>query len=590
MKIQEKISFIPKNKEHARADVLAGLSVAALALPQNMAYALIAGLDPIFGIYTSIVAMIAATFLGTSNYLIVGPTNIMALAIASSLAGTSGNYFEAVLMFTFMVGVFQLLMAIFKLGELVNFVSHSVVSGLTAGVSLLIMSGQLGNLTGVEYEKGSNLILEIYNFALNLNGEGPNLYALAVGIMTMAIIIVLKWKKPALPAYLIAISVSVLVVYLGGWQENLPVVERFPGGLPGFTPFNFDAGFIFSYWSAALSVAVLGFIHVLGALKSMEAHTGEEQDFNRVFVGQGLINIVCSFFSGFAVTGSFTKSFANLQAGARSRLSELIAAISMILFITIFRPVGAYIPIAALAGLVIMVAVKMVDWKEIKDSFLNRFDGLIFTATFIMTIMAPRIDYAIYFGMIVSFILVLKETSHVKYSHMDYEEDNGEFVEMEPEADNGGEEEYTVINLAGNIVFSASDEFKEKLDVSFQEEQKFVLRMRDVESIDLTSLRELENFIDRVKDHGGLVIVCGLSNDLKDMFEKYKLDEKVGEDNVFETHDKMLKSTESAIEQANSCNLPVEDFDEEEEVDSEKISGDENQAGEGEKEGEEAEK
>ena len=556
MKIQEKISFIPENREAARDDLLAGLSVAALALPQNMAYALIAGLDPIYGLYTSIVAMLAATFLGSSNYLIMGPTNIMALALASSLAGTEFGYLEAVLLFTFMVGVFQLLMAFFRLGELVNFVSHSVVTGLTAGVALLIMSGQLGNLTGIEYEGGSNLVLEVAGFLSALNGV--NIYALSVGVMVIVIIALLKWLKPELPAYLLAFSASVVLVYLAGWQENLQVVERFPGGLPAFTPHSFDLSFVTSYWSAALSVAVLGFIHVLGALKAMETHTGEEQDFNRVFIGQGLINMICSFFSGFAVTGSFTKSFANLQAGARSRLSELVAAISMILFITMFRPVGAYIPIAGLAGLVIMVAVKMIDLEEIKNSFINRFDGLIFTATFLTTIFAPRIDYAIYFGMIVSFLLVLKETSQVKYSHMDYEEENGDFVEKDPEEHENGDEEYTVINLAGNIVFSASDEFKEKLDVSFQEEQKFVLRMREVESIDLTSLRELERFIDRVQDHGGVVIVCGLNEEIRTLFENYQLDTKIGDENVFETHDSLLASTESAIEQANDTELPCE--------------------------------
>ncbi len=561
MKLREKISFIPENRKHARDDLMAGLSVAALALPQNMAYALIAGLDPIYGIYASIVAMLAATIVGSSNYLIVGPTNMLALAVASSLAGVQIGYLEAVLLFTFMVGLFQILLAVFRLGELVNYVSRSVVTGLTAGVALLIISGQLGNLAGVEYESGSNLFLEIINFFSAVN-NGVNIYALGIGILTMAVIALLKWFKPGLPAYLLGMTASVIVVFAGGLEGHLAVVETFPGGLPAFTPLDLNLSFIRSYWSAALSVAVLGFIHVLGALKAMETHTGEEQDFNRVFLGQGIINIACSFFSGFVVTGSFTKSFANLQAGARSRLSELVAAVSMIMFITLFRPLGQYIPIAGLAGLVMMVAVKMVDWQDIKESFLNRFDGLIFTATFLTTILAPRLDYAIYFGMIVSFVLVLKETSDVRYSHMDYEEENGDFVEKEPEEDNDNDEEYTVINLAGNIVFSASDNFKDKLEESFQKQQKFILRMREVENIDMTSLKELEKFIDRVKDSGGLVIVCGLNEEIRELFSRYELDAKVGCENILENDDNLLSSTESAIEQANGLDLPGEEDDE----------------------------
>ncbi len=554
MKSANDLTFLPENVGEVRDDLLAGFSVAALALPQNMAYALIAGLDPIYGLYTSIVAMVVGAIIGPSRYLIVGPTNMMALAIASSLGGVEINYFQAVLLFTFMVGVFQLMLVVLRLGELVNYVSRSVINGLTSGVALLIIVGQLGSFTGVEHPSGFNIVMDLYYFAGSL--EEINIYALLIGVLTLAIIISKRILPFSFPGYLVSMAAAVVITILLGWQEQVEVVEHFPGGLPAFTPVNPDPGFMFNYFPAALSVAVLGFIHALGPLKSMETHTGEEVDFNRAFFSQSIVNIACSFFSGFAVSGSFTKSFANLQAGAKSSLSEIFAALTIVLFITIFRPVGEYIPIAALSGLVIMVAVKMVDVQEIKDSFRNRFDALIFTGTFLMTILSPRLDYAIYFGVLVSFVLILKNTSSINYAHFDYHQRESQF--FQEDLDEVRENDYIVINLSGNINFNAAESLKEELDESYQDEQKFIIRMRDVENLDLTSLRELEQFIDKVQDHEGAVIVCGMDENLEKMFEKYDLDDKVGEQCMFAADDHIFSATEAAIEKAEDIDLPYD--------------------------------
>jgi len=560
----DELPFLPESADEVKDDLVAGFSVAALALPQNMAYALIAGLDPIYGLYTSIVAMVVGAVVGPSRYLIVGPTNMMALAVASSLAGVEIDYFQAVLLFTFMVGAFQLLLVVLRLGELVNYVSRSVINGLTSGVALLIIVGQLGSFTGIDHPSGFNIIMDIYYFAGSL--EEANIYAFMIGVMTIAIIVFKKIAPFSFPGYLISMIAAVAISMVLGWHEQVEVVEHFPGGLPAFTPFTPRPGFMFNYAPAALSVAVLGFIHAMGPLKSMETHTGEEVDFNRAFFSQSIVNMACSFFSGFAVSGSFTKSFANLQAGAKSSLSEIFAALTIVLFITIFRPVGEYIPIAALSGLVIMVAVKMVDFEEIKDSFRNRFDALIFASTFLMTILSPRLDYAIYFGVLVSFVLILKNTSSINYSHFDYHQRESEFFKKD--LDDVKENDYIVINLSGNINFNASESLKEELDESYQDEQKFIIRMRDVENLDLTSLRELEDFIDRVQDHEGAVIVCGVDDNLEKMFERYDLDDKVGEQCLFPADDHIFSATEAAIDKAEDIDLPY-DVDEDAPAESE---------------------
>ena len=540
------------SKDDIIDDITAGLSVAAIALPQNMAYALILGLDPIYGLYTSLVSMFIASFVGVSNYLIVGPTNLIVVAIASGLSGISSDqYLEAVLLLTFMMGVFQLLLAFFKLGDLVNYISRSVIGGLTAGVAIIIFSGQLDNLFGLELPSAPNVFMELYYFIINI--EEANLYSVFIGFLTISILILLKRYKPGLPNYLLAMVVPVGMVYLTGWHTNLEVVENFPARLPYFTAHSFDLGFIAEYWSTALSVALLGFIQTLSVIKSLELKSGQEVELNKVFLGQGIINLGCSFFSSFGIAGSFTKSYTNYQAGANSRLSGLITAITVTLFIIFFSPLAGYIPIASLAGLVIVVAIKMVDFEEIRNSFKNRFDSLIFLATFITTISLPRLDYAVYFGVIVSFILVLKNTSSLNYSHFEYEDRGEQFHRREmSEIENGNfdKESYVLINLAGNINFNASENLKHNLDESFVKDQVFIIRLRNVENIDLTSLKELEGFIDRVNDSGGRVILCGIDNKIYQMFDRYGIVNKIGRDNVFKADEHIFSSTRSAIEKA----------------------------------------
>ncbi|MGM0502611.1 MAG: SulP family inorganic anion transporter, partial [Bacillota bacterium] len=195
-----------------KKDILAALSVAVIALPQNMAYALIVGVNPVYGIYTSVVSMLLGTVFSVSSYMVVGPTNIVAMAIASNLNSLNGsNYFTTVLLLTFLVGVFQLLFGILKLGNLVNYISHPVIVGLTTGAALLIGVGQLQNFLGISIDGGINLFTEIYAIVNNLTKV--NGVSISLGIITIALIIIINKVKPELPSYLIALLSATVVVY-----------------------------------------------------------------------------------------------------------------------------------------------------------------------------------------------------------------------------------------------------------------------------------------------------------------------------------------------------------------------------------------
>lgn len=556
IRIKKKIKYkllkgLPDSRDDLKADLISGLSVTALVLPQTMAYSLIAGLPPVYGLYSAIIGMITASILTSSKYLIIGPANITSLAIASVLSGIpKDNYLQAVLLFTFMVGAIQMLTGLFKLGELVKYISRSVINGLLTGVGLLIISGQLGYFFGFNHPSGSNIFMDFYYFITNLSET--NIYALIISSLSIILIIFIKRFKANL-AYLIPMTISVILVYLLGWEGHLEVAGAFPPGIPSFNLFQIDSSFILNYWSAALSTALLGLMYTLSTIKALKVKTGQDLDFNQAFLNQGLVNIACSFYGGFMTSGSMTKSFANLQAGARSKLSQLISALSILPVLLFFRSLGAYIPIPALGSIVITVAFGMIDFKEIKDSFQNKFDGLIFTITFITTIFAPRIDYAIYFGIGLSLILVLKNSSDLNYSHLTYKKQNGEFINSKPNTPE--KDGYILINLAGNINFNSTNRLKKELKNSYQPDQNFIIRMQDVENIDLSSIKELEYFINKVQKNNGTVIFSDLNKNISKTFKNYNIDKMVGKENIFLSDNKLFASTKSAIKRANRISL-----------------------------------
>ena len=563
LELLNEINFIKMIKnyklEFLKQDFLAGLSVAAIALPQNMAYALIIGVNPIYGVYTSIVSMILATLAGVSSYMIVGPTNMMAMAIASSLKFVTGeNYLAVLFLLTLLIGIFQLLFGLFKLGNLVNYVSHPVIIGLSTGAALLIGVGQLQNFLGLSLAGGPNLFTNIYTVAINL--DQVNLLTVYLGILTILTILIIQKINSKLPSYLITLIVITLLVFAFDLQNQVEVIGDLPASIPEFNLISISVPYLGEILTKSLSIALLGLIQTLAVVKSLTARTGEEADINKEFIGQGIINIGCSFFSSFAIAGSFAKSFANYQAGAKTRLSEFFVALAIIIFMLLFSPVFKYIPIVALAGLVIVVAVSMIDIAELKQAFqTTKGDALIFISTFIATITAPSIDYAIYFGVLVSIIVVLRESSKVNIKPVHYEEDpkKGELRQTENvdelaedlEEDKKVEEkDCIVVDLSGNLHFSSVDNLKAELERLLPTGENFVIRMRNIERIDLTIIRELKGFIAKVHDKGGLVKIAGVNKKLYKVLENSGIIDKVGEENIFEIEGILLNSTKQALD------------------------------------------
>ena len=539
--------------EYFKKDLTAALGVAAISLPQVMAFALIAGVNPVYGIFTFIVSNFIFAFIGRSNYMIVGPTNMVCVTIASSLNAmgiiNSGNYLQFVFLLTCLVGVFQMLMGFFKIAKLVNYISNTVIMAITAGVSFIIISGQLEDILALDLpDEPGNVITDIYNVLNNL--QDINYYSLGMGLFTIIIVLLLKKFTPGLPAYLMAVIISIIIVPTFGLEQKIEIVGSLESSLPKFNVPPFELEAVRNLLSSGLSIAILGITQVLSIVKVMEEKTGEITDLNKEFIGQGFINIICSFFSSFAITGSFSRSFTNMEIGNKTRLSALFSSLSVFVFILLFANYVSLIPISSLAGIVILVAILMFDYEEICKCFTTtRSDTLIFLVTFITTILTPRLDYAIYFGVVISGIIVLKNTSELNYSHLRYYKKD-ELPFSEKKIKEVKEDEYIVINLAGSLHFNASENLKEHLDESFQKNKVYIIRMRRIEDIDLTTVKEIENFIDRVQASNGEVIFSGLNKKLYKIFKQTGLLDKIGSENCFSAKEDIFRSTEKAIERA----------------------------------------
>ena len=540
--------------KYLRQDLTAALGVAAISLPQVMAFALLAGLNPIYGLYTFIVSNILFFITGSSNYMIVGPTNMVSVTIASSLnaigAVTPDNYLQFVILLTFLVGAFQVVLGLIKIGNLVNYISDTVIIGITTGVSFIIISGQLENLLEIEIPAGSgNVISNILNLINNI--EQTNFYGLAMGIFTIIAVLLCKKYFPRLPSYLAGVIAAIILVIIFDLHQYLVIIGSIDASLPPLRIPRFDLQAFRILSSSALSIAILGFTQVLSIVKIMEEKTGEVTDLNREFISQGFINMSGSFFSSFAITGSFSRSFTNVELGGKTRFTALMASMTVLISVILFSRLVSLIPISSLAAVVILVAVSMLDIEEILKCFsTTRADAITFLVTFTTTVLTPRLDFAIYVGVIVSAVIVLRNTSDINYSHLSLEEEEEEVFTEEEDIEEVKEDDYIVINLSGTLHYNTAENLKEELTQSYLPEKVFVIRLRRVEDIDLTAVKELEKFVDRVQENGGEVILAGLNQQKREIFEQAGLLQKIGEENYYTEKENIFSSTKKAIEKA----------------------------------------
>jgi len=400
-----------------RRDLLAGITGAVVALPQGVAFAAAAGLPPQYGLYASMVPAIIAALFGSSWHLVSGPTTAASVVLFSVLSARADpgtvEYVQLALTLTLMVGVLQLALGALRLGAMVNFISDSVIVGFTAGAALLICASQLPPFLGLRLGGGGHFHQWLLNLGPQLADTNP--YALLIGIATVTCGILARRRWPQVPYMLVAMLVGALLAaaleLLPGDGIGLTYFATVPARLPPLSsPFaSFDA--MQSLAPAAFAMTLFALTEAVGIARSLALRSGQNLDANQEFVGQGLSNIAGSFFSGYVATGSFNRSAVNYEAGARTPLAAVISGMLLMAVVLVVAPLVAYLPAAAVAAILFMVAWALVDVQRItKIVRSSPGESLVMGTTFLATVLLD-LEFAILLGVLLSLFLYLLDAA-----------------------------------------------------------------------------------------------------------------------------------------------------------------------------------
>jgi SulP family sulfate permease len=518
-----------------KPDLIAGLTLGVIALPQAIAYAMIAELPPQYGLYAAIVTSIIGALWGSSNHLSTGPTNTSSLLVLATLlplaeAG-SEKYLLMAGLLAVMAGIFKLVLGLARLGILVNFVSDSVIIGFTAGAGVLIGFNQLRNLLRLDFPNNASLITTIKNLIGHI--AEVHLASLFLGLGIMVVIILLKRFKPKWPAALIGMVIaSIAVGVFRLEEEGIYVIGQIPRSLPPVVRlpiFNLDL--IGQLSTGALAVGAISLVEAVAISRSVASHSGQQLDSNQEFIGQGFANLATGFLSGFPVSGSFTRTTLNYDAGAKTSIASLISGICILIFMVILAPVATYLPRTALAGVLLISSYRMVDRKEIIRIVQGaRGDSAIMVITFLATLFLP-LQFAVLSGILISFAVYIMNTSVPKVIPV-FPVDN--FSHFAPKQDALPCNQLVILDILGDIYFGASNHIEEAIykHLETHPSQRYILlRMLSVNHIDISGVHTLESVTRTVRAGGGDVFMMRTQESILDLFKSTGFYDYLGEKN-----------------------------------------------------------
>jgi SulP family sulfate permease len=552
-----------------RRDLIAGLTVAAVSLPQGMAYALIAGVDPKFGVYSAIVVTTIASIFGSSSHLINGPTSAISLLVFSSLAFIDPDnrtaVFEALFLIAVLAGTFQILIAVFRLGDLTRYISESVIVGFMAAAAFLLAVGQIGNALGVKAKGNGNMQVLHRLWLTVFRGDAINLRAVFLSVTAVALAVVLRrivkrygWPQIDLLTVLV---VAALIAYATGWSISgadgktaVPLSLKIPQSLPSPHIPHVDFSTLGELSRGALAVAFVGLIEALSIAKAIAHQSRQKVDYNRQILAEGLANLTGGFFQSLPGSGSLTRSAINFQAGAVTRFSGIVAAAAVSVALLLFAPLLHYIPQAALAGLLLITAVRLVDYRRLIDTVkASRYDaGLVFITA--LTGVLIDLDKAVLLGIGLSIVLFVPRAAKLKASELVV---TPERVVRERIPGDLVDPSTVIYDLEGELFFGAAPDLDRYLDTLEERVRtnatKFVvLRLKRVRHPDAVCVERLLRFVREQEEHGLTVLLAGVRPDTLTVLRNMGLQRWLPAEQVFPEEDTEYSATLKAVRYART--------------------------------------
>jgi SulP family sulfate permease len=541
-----------------RRDLVAGLTVAAVAVPQSMAYALIAGVPPQYALYTAFITGLLGSLLGSSKHLVTGPTNAISLLVFSALAGMEGQIqgdplrlAGALCLLTLLVGAVQVLIALFKMGDLTHYISESVMLGFMAGAGLLIALGQIPNLLGL-HAQGTGEQPLLGRLLLTLREGGPvQPAALALGLGTMVVVVALRRLGRRLgvllPDMLLALVAAAVVAAVCGWQSPSGNLEV-PWGLPPPEVPLWQPLWLRQLTGSALAIALLGLLEALAIAKSIAAQTRQPLDFNRECLAQGLSNLGGALFHCIPASGSLTRSAINYQAGAVSRISGVVSSLAVAASLLLFSPLAQFVPRPALAGILVVTAWRLVDRRRLVYCLrATRYDAGLALATASAAVFIG-VELSIVIGIFLSFLLFVPRAARLQSSELVV---TPQRVLRERHPEDPQCSRLALYSLEGELFFGivpALEEFFEQLRRrADQGVRVLVLRVKRTRNPDMVCLEKLQGFVEEMEARKVAVLLCGVREDFARALDNVRLDRWLPRERVFLEDISLGSSTLKAV-------------------------------------------
>ena len=569
MSILDNLKNANYDGDKARRDLIAGLTVAAVSLPQGITYALVAGVDPKFGVYSCIVVTFVASVFGSSSHLINGPTSAISLLVFSSLAFLDPEnrnvLFEALFLLGVLVGTFQILIAVFKLGDLTRYISESVILGFLLAAAVLIAVGQLGNALGVKDQGTGRMSVLKRTYLTLFHGDAINYRALILSVATVVLAVVLRRlvKRYGLPQLdlLAVLVIAALIAYVAGWSTEdhtgntaVALTAKIPQSLPAPHIPSVQLGEVGQLSSGALAIAFIGLLEALSIAKAIAYQSGQKLDYNRQILAEGLANLTGGFFQAVPGSGSVSRSPINFQAGAVSRFSGVIASIAVAVAVLLFAPLLHYMPRAALAGLLLITAARLIDYKRLRYALkASRYDAGLVIITALTGVLID-LDTAVLLGVALSILLFVPRAAKLKAKELVVAPER---VVRERVPGDPVDPSIIIYDFEGELFFGAAPELERYLEALSERIRKddiksLVLRLKRVRHPDAVVIERIEKFVREETSRGATVLLAGVQPDLWTLLKNVGFDGWFPTGRVFPEEDEEFSATLKAVRYAHA--------------------------------------
>lgn len=523
---------------------MAGITVAVLLIPQGMAYALIAGLPPIYGLYAALTPQIIYAFLGTSRQLAVGPVAMDSLLVAAGLGTLTlvqpTQYIQMAILLAFLMGAIQLLLGFFRMGFIVSFLSKPVISGFTSAAAIIIGLSQLKNLIGLSLPQSNQL----HKVILALFEVKEPIHLITVIISTVSILFIVfikKWNRK-IPSAIIAVTIGILAVSFFNLEEKgVAVVGVIPEGLPSFQLLNFDSTLIKPLFPIALTLALVAFMEAISVAKAIEEkHDDYKVDPNQELIALGGANIVGSFFQSYPTTGGFSRTAVNNEAGAKTGIAALVSAVLVALILAFFTHWFYYLPKAVLGAIILVAVINLIDFKFPIRLYKKRKDEFVLLLITFLSTLFLGITEGILIGIVLSILILLYRTSKPHYAFLgrigktNYFKNIARFPEETVQRD-----DLIILRFDAQLFFGNIQYFKELVYKAVEEKQGklkgFIINARAINYIDSTASEQLYELILALQQRGIRVMIVGAIGPARDLIIRSKIIKILKRQNLFIT-------------------------------------------------------